>query len=121
MLGGFATEEAALERIAQEDTPEDFAVTRTHSHMLLLKDPATGKLSKPILFDMSASKLRISRNWNSQINLRGGDRFAGVWKLHSKATKNSAGQPYMILEIAFEGWAKEEDFAVAEDIYETLA
>lgn len=120
-LGAYPSESAALERIQEEEKPEEFNVVCTHSHMLLLKDPATGALSKPISFDMKSSTLKMSRNWNTQINVRGGDRFAGLWKLKSKQTKNNKGQAFMVLDISWVGWAKAEDYAVAEEVFDTLA
>lgn len=120
-LGSYLSEALAMERLSEEDSPEDYNIVCTHSHMLLLKNPTTGVVSKPISFDMKSSTLKMSRNWNTQINVRGGDRFAGLWKLKSKQTKNAKGQTFMVLDINWVGWAKAEDFAVAEEVYETLA
>lgn len=120
-IGSFGSEKEAQTRLSEEDNPEDYNIVCTHSHMLMIKDPITGALSKPISFDMKSSTLKTSRNWNTQINVRDGDRFAGLWKLRSKQTKNAKGQAFMILDVEWVGWAKAEDYAAAEEVYETLA
>ena len=83
------------------------------------QNPETGKLEEtPIVMDFASSKLRISRNWNSQIALKGGDRFAGLWKIKSVAVENRMGNAFMNLDVDFEGWAQEEDYKKAESLYE---
>ena len=86
--------------------------------MLLLKDPKTGDLEpSPVIMDFSSSKLRISKNWNSQIGMKGGDRFSGLWKLQSVAVENRMGNAFMNLDVEFVGWAHEEDYLAAEALY----
>lgn len=120
-LGSFSSMADAQERIAQEDKPDDYDINQTHSHIMLIKDPKTGALSTPIIMDFASSKLRVSRNWNTQINMKGGDRFAGLWKLSSVQTENKAGATFMNLDASFVGWAQEADYKVAEEIYEQFA
>lgn len=122
LLGSFPTHTAAQERINEQDKPEDYAISETHTHVLLLKDPETGELdTSPVIMDFAASKLRVSRNWNSQIGLKGGDRFAGLWKLKSVAVENKMGNAYLNLEPEFVGWSTAEDYAVAESLYDQHA
>ena len=105
--------------ISQSDAPDDYKATQTHSHVMLVKDPATGLLeSTPVIMDFSVSKMKISKDWNSQIAMKGGDRFAGLWKLESISQANKAGQQFMNLKAEFVGWAKEEDYEAAEALYE---
>jgi len=119
-LGSFRTEAEARTAIDAQDAPEDFATNQTHSHILVIKDVKTGGLSKPVIMDFTSSKLRVSRNWNSQINIRGGDRFASLWKLESVPVKNKKGDAFMNLEIGFVGWAQEDDYKKAETYYEQM-
>ena len=70
--------------------------------------------------DFASSKLRVSRSWNSQIQTKGGDRFASLWKMRSVQTANKAGQKFMNLAVDFEGWATEEDYIEAKKLYEAL-
>jgi hypothetical protein len=50
--------------------------------------------------------------------MKGGDRFAGLWKIKSVAVENRMGNAFMNLDVEFVGWAQEEDYKVAEKLYE---
>ncbi len=117
LLGSYKTEAEAKAAIALQEKPQDFTISPTHSHVLLIKDATTGALSKPVIMDFSSSKLRVSRNWNSQIDIKGGDRFAALWKLSSVAAKAKNNAQFMNLEVEFMGWTTEEDYRTAENYY----
>ena len=122
LLGSFRSNAEANEAISAQEKPQDYDITETHSHVLLLKDPETGNLEPtPVIMDFASSKLRISRNWNSQIGMKGGDRFAGLWKIRSVAVENRMGNAFMNLDVSFVGWAQEEDYKIAEALYEQHA
>lgn len=121
LLGSFGTFKEAQAAVQAEDKPEDYDINQTHSHILLLKDPETGELSRPAIMDFSSSKLRVSKNWNAQILNKGGDRFAGLWKLKAVSVSNSSGKSWMNLEAGFVGWTTKEDYKVAEGYYESFA
>jgi hypothetical protein len=119
LLGNYASHVEAQEAINATDKPEDYDIVETHTHLLLIKDPETGELEpSPAIMDFASSKLRISRNWNSQIGMKGGDRFAGLWKLRSQAVENRMGNAFMNLDVEFVGWAQKEDYDAAERFYE---
>ena len=105
----------------QEDSPDKFQVSETHSHLMMIKDPETGVLSLPAIFDFANSKLSVSKNWNTQITSKGGDRFAGLWKLKTVSVENRSGATYLNIKIEWEGWAQEEDYKAAEAVYESHA
>jgi len=67
--------------------------------------------------DFAASKLRVSREWNTQIAQLGGDRFSALWKLASVKTQNRAGQGFQNLNVMRQGWVTEEDYTFAKQIY----
>ena len=67
--------------------------------------------------DFSRSKLRVSKAWNSQIGMKGGDRFAGLWKLYPVSTANRAGEQFLNLGIDFHGWCIKEDYEAAETLF----
>jgi hypothetical protein len=71
--------------------------------------------------DFASSKLRVSKAWNSQIGMKGGDRFAGLWKVSGVPTENKMGKAFMNCEVSFVGWAQEEDYKAAEGLYEQYA
>ncbi len=73
LLGAFASYEDAQDAINQQEKPQDYDITETHSHILLIKDPETGELDRPpVIMDFSSSKLRVSRSWSSQLGSRVG-------------------------------------------------
>lgn len=118
ILGAFNSLVEAQEAIKLQSKPEDYTITDTHSHVLLIKNPETGELDKtPVIMDFSSSKMRISRNWNSVIGLKGGNRFSGLWKLKSVSVTNKAGAQFMNLEADFVGWATEKDYEYAKTVY----
>jgi len=50
--------------------------------------------------------------------MRGGDRFAGLWKVSGVSTENKMGKAFMNCEVSWVGWAMEEDYNAAEALYE---
>ena len=111
---------AATEHVQTQEKPADWDINETHTHLLLLKDPETGQTdSTPVIMDFASSKLRVSRDWNSQITMKGGDRFAGLWKLSSVTATSKTGNSWMNVATEFVGWAQEEDYKAAETLYES--
>ncbi|WP_244165601.1 hypothetical protein [Pasteurella testudinis] len=107
--GEFSTEQEAMAALQADPNtkPEDYDVSETHTHVLLLLDE-TGQPTTPILCDMQSTKLRVSKQWNSMPQLRQGPRFASIWTLSSKAAKNKLGQPYFNYHIEFAGVPSDE-------------
>ena len=102
----------------QEGAPDDYETIQTHTHLLLRKDPETGKIEEyPFLMDFAASKLRVSKEWNTQLAQLSGNRFSALWKLTSIKTKNRAGQSFYNLSVKNQGLAIEEDYDRAMQIY----
>jgi len=107
---------------SQDGSPDDYEIIQTQSHLLLRKDPETGELdSTPFLMDFAASKLRVSREWNTQIAQLKGDRFSSLWKLASVKTQNRSGQGFQNLNVMKQGWVTEEDYTRAKQIYEGVS
>lgn len=118
ILGSYRSAEEAQAAIGAQEKPQDYTITDTHSHVLLIKNPETGELDKtPVIMDFSSSKMRISRNWNSMIGVKGGNRFSGLWKLKSVSVTNKAGAQFMNLEAEWVGWATDEDYQYAKSVY----
>ena len=122
LISTFNTGSEAVSHINNLDgSPEDYEVIQTQSHLLLRKDPETGKSENtPFLMDFASSKLRVSREWNTQIQQLGGDRFSSLWKVASVSTANRAGQKFHNLSVKNQGWVLDEDYAKAKDIYQTI-
>lgn len=121
LIGTFKSDADARAAVAANEKPQDLDIVQGHAHVLLVKNAATGELSKPVIMDFSSSKLRVSRGWNSQIDIKGGDRFTGLWKLSSVAAMSKSKQQFMTLEVSFVGWAQEEDYKAAEAYYEQFS
>ena len=99
LIDACSTLKEAQDLIAvQEDKPENFQIQETHSHTVMMKNPETGELSMPAIFDFAASKLFISKNWNTQIKSKGGHRFSYVWTVKSVKTTNKKNQTWHIFE-----------------------
>lgn len=121
LLGNFTSQAEAEEAVAAQEKPSDYEIKDTHTHVLLLKNPTTGEVSTPVLMDFTVSKLRTSRAWNTQITTKGGDRFASLWKLKSVPVESRTGQQFMNLDVECLGWTTEEDYKVAEELYEQFS
>lgn len=118
ILGSYPTAAAAQTAIAAQEKPQDYTITDTHSHVLLIKNPETGELDRtPVIMDFASSKMKTSRDWNSMIGLKGGNRFSGLWKLKSVSVTNKAGAQFMNLEAEFVGWATDDDYEYAKSVY----
>lgn len=121
LVGNFKSLAEATDYLTSQDLDvEQHDIIQTQSHLLMQKDAETGMLGIPFIMDFASSKLRVSRSWNSQIQTKGGDRFASLWKVKSVQTANKVGQKFMNLSVDFEGWSTEEDYLEAKKLYETL-
>mgnify|MGYP000357825424 CR=1 FL=1 len=120
--GAFGSQADADVYVANQDKPDEYDINETHAHIILIKNPETGELERsPAIMDFASSKLRVSKAWNSQIGMKGGDRFAGLWKVSGVPTENKMGKAFMNCEVTFVGWAQEEDYKTAEGLYEQYA
>ena len=122
IVGEFPTQaeaEAAID--AAEGDNGNYTANETHTHLLILKDPKTGELSSPALMDFAVSKLTVSKRWNTAIQMKGGDRFAALWKLSTVSVTSKAGNQYLNIDIDALGWAQKADYDVAASLYEAHA
>ena len=123
LKGTFATYKEATDYLTAENLKvQDHDVVQTQSHTLLMKNPETGALLRtPFLMDFASSKLRVSREWNTQITQLGGDRFSALWKLSSVQTQNRAAQKFYNLSVENQGWVLEEDYNFAKSAYDNMS
>jgi hypothetical protein len=118
LLGHFETAQEAQEAIQATGRVEDYDMTPTHQHLLVIKDPKTGELeSTPVLMDFANTKLRVSNGWNAQIGMKGGDRFNGLWTMKTVTASNDKGS-WLNIDIEFDGWTLPDDYKVAETLYQ---
>ena len=120
--GSFDNEAEATQHLETQGLPVDqHDVVETAIHKCLMLDEE-GKPKTPVLIYMSGSKQRVSKGWNSVIQLKNPDaaRFASVWTLQSSPEKNRQGQPYHNFKVDFAGWADEALYDEAKRLYEGL-
>lgn len=121
--GSFDNERDAQNHLEAQNLPADqYDIVETAIHKCLLLDEE-GNPDQPVLIYMSGSKMKVSKNWNSAIQLKDprAARFASVWTLQSVGEKNRQGQPYQNYKVDFAGWAGEDLYKEAKRLYEGLA
>jgi hypothetical protein len=120
--GNFPSAAEAQAHLASLSHPDDYDIVDTDKHYCLLLDEK-GQPSSPVLIYMSGSKLKVSKNWNADIQLKGRntDRFAGVWNLSSVTETNKRNEAYENFDVEFMGWAGEELYAAAKQAYQGFA
>ena len=119
LVNTFSTYQDAVSFLNTEGLPlDDHEIIQTQSHLLLKKDDTTGDLlSTPFIMDFASSKLRVSREWNTQIKQLGGDRFSSLWKINAVQTQNRAAQKFWNLSVENMGWVMEDDYSFAKEVY----
>jgi hypothetical protein len=121
--GSFPSLEMAEAKIRDQldNKTGDYDVVETHRHVLLLLDKE-GNPVQPVIMNMSSSKVRVSKAWNAEINVKCGsaDRFAAVWKLDPVRQSNSKGTFYNV-GVTFAGWAPEALYNEAKTYYSAVA
>jgi len=118
-FGTYDTEKQALDYIAAEGlTADQLDIVKTGNHYCLLLD-AKGEPITPILLSLSSTKLKVSNNWNADIHMAGGDRFASVWELSTVRQSNAKGSWYN-LHVDRKGWAAKDLYNSAKENYEAL-
>lgn len=116
--GAFPTEAEAISAVEMSDKPSDMEIAETGLHFCLVLDGAdTQRVLGEVVVSCTVTKLKVSRNWNSLIRLRGGDRFAGTWVLSTVKEKNKAGQPYRNFSVRPGPWVQPSVFALAKHTY----
>lgn len=119
-FGNFASEAEAKEALTDEgEAPADFDIAQTATHTLLILNDK-GEVEMPALMDFASSKLKVSRAWNSDLQLRcgkGTPRYGAVYRIFGKLDRNPRGQTWHNVDFEFQGWADENLFAEASENY----
>lgn len=116
-FGAFNTPEEAQAR-ADKENDESIEIIDTPQHLcLLIKDDGT---TEEILISLPRTKAKVSRKWNSQVRLAGGDRFSRVYQIGTVLEKNSQGDFYNF-DIKMKGYPAKELFKKAEALYNSVA
>lgn len=102
--------------------PVQHQISETDNHYLLLVDE-TGKVKGPAITNMSSTRLRASRSWNTQLQQLMGEysvaRFASVWKLTSYI-QESKENSWANMQVENAGFASEDLYDLAKKSYENI-
>ena len=131
LCGSFATEAEAIQcrnTLAQADglpmqdeeaLAQYYEVMETPEHWCLHIDPETLEM-EPIIIDMPKTKAKISRNWNTVIKQRTGDRFSTIWRVTSQEAQNGSGDDYHNYNFEPKFFVPQELFAKVEEAYNNV-
>jgi hypothetical protein len=116
--GAYPSMKEAESAKAEQEVPAEWEIVDTHQHYALaIKD---GKPS-PVAISMSKSKAKVSRKWNSLIQLGGNARFSRVYKISGVSDQNDTGQSFYNMSVATVGFTPEVLFRKAEEFYKAVS
>lgn len=118
--GTYTVMQDAIEAVAQSDHPEDCEIIDTAVHFVLLLDEQGHPIGEAAI-PMKSTQLKISRNWNSMIRMKGEDmaRFAGTWKLGVVKQKKDQ-YTYFNFVVSPGPWVDQKTFEAARKFYEAI-
>lgn len=124
-FGAHPTEAAAKDRLKQvvEDDGEDedlLEIVDTPVHYCLLVNPEDPNFCQQIVVSMAKTKAKVSRQWNSMVELFGGDRFSRVYKLTTFTDENKKGQKFKNFVVSGAGYAPEHLYQKALELYKVI-
>lgn len=122
LFGSFSSEEAALEALAEAKVDAShYEIKENPVHYVLLLDE-NGVPTMPAIIDFTSTKIKVSKNWNSQIATQGEkfDRFAWVWMLSTVYEANGQAQEYYNFKVEHLGAAPAELYEQAKKFYEQV-
>lgn len=116
--GSYQTEALAVQAIRELDDGKLCEISDTHQQFCLVINPETQKCEE-IVISMAKSQIKISKRFNTQIRLNGGDRFNHVYKFAVVDDKSDKGEFY---NWGFKkaGYCPEWAFKQAEMMYEAV-
>jgi hypothetical protein len=73
-----------------------------------------------IVISMAKSKAKVSRKWNSIIQIVGGDRFSRVYKVSTFRDENNKGKTFRNYVVQPAGFTPEPVYRAAEELYKVF-
>ncbi len=104
----------------KKEPAEDFTALDTAQHFCLLL-PKDGGKPQQIVISMSKSKMKVSRKWNSLMNLAGDDTFARAYLVSGVGEKNSNNEDYYNLSVKTLGYVSESIYLAGEKMHEAIS
>jgi hypothetical protein len=123
-FGNFLTEDDAKNALTREGMDiGEYDIAATHTHTLLLINAETMTIEMPAVMDFASSKLKVSRSWNSDLQLKCGNttpRFGAIYRMFGKMDRNPKGQTWHNVDFTHVGWADAKMFEEASNHYERM-
>ena len=117
--GSFGSESEARFAIESGDDPaEQMEIVETAMNFGLILNEE-GKVISEIVIPMTSTKLKVDRQINSMIRLRGAARFASIFYLESTKEKNDKGTFYNI-KATIGPWVSPDIAAAAKRMYDAI-
>lgn len=117
--GSFSSEADAKFAIANGDDPADqLEIIETAMNFGLILN-ADNKVISEIVIPMTSTKLKVDRQINSMIRLRGAARFSSVFYLESTKEKNDKGTFYNI-KATIGPWVTQDIALAAKRMYDAI-
>jgi hypothetical protein len=118
-FGAFMTQDEANARrnevIEDGENPEFIEIVDTPVQYGMKITP-DGKVEQ-LVISMAKSKAKVSRKWNSMIQLVGGDRFSRVYKITTFTDENKQGKKFKNFVVQPAGFTPEPAYREAEKLY----
>jgi hypothetical protein len=95
-------------------------IVDTPVHYGFLVSPDNPDKTEQIVISMAKSKAKVSRKWNSMIQIVGGDRFSRVYKISTFTDENKQGKKFKNFVVQPAGFTPEKAYRYAEQLYNVL-
>ena len=115
-IGAFQTIEEANKALAAVQTPSDCEVVESHQHFAMI---LTKHGIEEAVFSMTKSKLKVSRNLNTLIQIAGVDRFAKAYKIEAIEATSDKGD-FWSFKATVAGFASKELYDKGKELYEMI-
>lgn len=115
-IGAFGTEQEANKALCQLQNPDECEVVESHQHFVMVLTPHG---TEEAVFSMTKSKLKVSRNLNTLIQMAGVDRFAKAYRITTVEIDGDKGS-YWSFKVAAAGFATKELYDKGKELYEMI-
>lgn len=113
LQGVFDTETEAVDFVEGHENEDKLEIVPTAEHLVLLND------GTEIILSLAKSKMKVSRKFNSLVQLYGGDRFSRSYMLSSIGDESAKGE-FQNMKIEKLGFPAEDIYLKAETLYEAV-
>ena len=115
--GAHPSQQEAVNALGELEDADQCEIVECAQHFGLV---VIGDRVEEVVISMSKSKLKTSRQLNSMVKIRGGDRFASAYEVRAVEAQNAAGQDYWNLGVKPLGFVSAELHARGEALYDQV-